>query len=68
MLTAGVVEKYRIVQNDARVAGQHTAVGRTRSGNEVLIQKDFLACTFKILTRVHRAPLLRRLFRAEARR
>ena len=30
--------------------GQHVAVGTTRSGNEILIQKDFTACSFKILT------------------
>ncbi len=50
MLGADVVKNYRIVQNDARASGQHVVVGRTRSGNEVKLQKDFLACSFKILT------------------
>lgn len=50
MLTPEVVKNYRIIQNDARAAGQHVSAGKTRSGNEVLIQKDFYACSFKILT------------------
>jgi nickel-dependent lactate racemase len=50
MLGGEVVERYRIVQNDARAAGQHVPVGTTRSGNRILIQRDFAACSFKILT------------------
>lgn len=50
MLGGDVVSRYRIVQNDARAAGAHVAVGTTRSGNEILVQKDFVACTFRILT------------------
>jgi lactate racemase len=50
LLGEGVVARYRIVQNDARASGEHVAVGTTRSGNEILIQKDFARCSFKILT------------------
>jgi nickel-dependent lactate racemase len=50
MLGEDVVSRYRIVQNDARASGEHVAVGTTKSGNEILIQKDFAACSFKILT------------------
>jgi nickel-dependent lactate racemase len=50
MLGAEVVRNYRIVQNDARKEGDHVLVGKTKSGNEVRIQKDFIACSFKILT------------------
>jgi nickel-dependent lactate racemase len=50
MLGLDVVGSYRIVQNNARSPADHMAVGTTRSGNEIRIQKDFLACSFKILT------------------
>jgi nickel-dependent lactate racemase len=50
MLTGEVVKNYRIIQNDARAEGQHVVAGTTRSGNVVKIQKDFFACSFKILT------------------
>lgn len=50
MLGRKIVESYRIIQNDARAQGQHVPVGVTKSGNEVKIQKDFLACTYKIIT------------------
>jgi nickel-dependent lactate racemase len=50
MLGEDVVSRHRIVQNDARAAGEHVAVGTTRSGNEILVQKEFAACSFKILT------------------
>jgi len=50
MLGREIAAAYRIVQNDARAPDAHVPVGVTRSGNEVKIQKDFLACSFKILT------------------
>jgi nickel-dependent lactate racemase len=50
MLGEAVVSGYRIVQNDARAAGAHVAVGTTRSGNEILVLREFAACSFKILT------------------
>ena len=50
LLGKDIVASYRIVQNDARAPADHAAVGTTSSGNEIRIQKDFLACTFKILT------------------
>jgi nickel-dependent lactate racemase len=50
MLGAEIVASYRIVQNDARARDDHVSVGVTRSGNNVKIQRAFLACSFKILT------------------
>jgi nickel-dependent lactate racemase len=50
MLGAEIVKNYRIIQNDARAEGQHVTAGTTKSGNVVKIQKDFYACSFKILT------------------
>ncbi|MGA2477421.1 MAG: nickel-dependent lactate racemase [Spirochaetia bacterium] len=50
MLGKDIVASYRIVQNNARADGEHASVGVTRSGNDVRIQKDFLACSYKILT------------------
>ncbi len=50
MLGQRIVDEYRIVQNDARARGIHERVGITRGGNEILIHKDFLSCSFKILT------------------
>jgi nickel-dependent lactate racemase len=50
MLGTEIVSSYRIVQNDARARDKHLAVGVTRSGNTLRIHKDFLACSFKILT------------------
>ena len=50
MLGKEIVASYRIVQNDARARDEHVSVGVTRSGNTVKIQRDFLACSFKILT------------------
>ncbi|MDR1932824.1 MAG: nickel-dependent lactate racemase [Spirochaetales bacterium] len=50
MLGGEIVKNYRIIQNDARAAAEHVTAGTTKSGNEVKIQKDFFACSFKILT------------------
>lgn len=50
MLGGDVARRYRIVQNDARANGRHALVGTTASGNGIHILKDFLACSFKILT------------------
>ncbi|MGA2639533.1 MAG: nickel-dependent lactate racemase [Spirochaetia bacterium] len=50
MLGREIAESYRIVQNDARAPDAHVTVGVTRGGNELKIQKDFLARSYKILT------------------
>jgi len=50
MLGVDIVRRYRIIQNDARAPHAHTKVGVTISGNEIRLQKDFLACSFKIIT------------------
>ncbi len=50
MLGEEVVGRYRIIQNDARAENAHASVGVTSSGNEIKLLKDFLACSFKILT------------------
>ncbi len=50
MLGGDIVNRYRIIQNDARATNAHATVGVTSRGNEIKIQKDFLACSFKIIT------------------
>ncbi len=50
MLTREVVDSYRIVQNDARAKGRHVSMGTTSTGNEILLDKDFVNVSFKILT------------------
>ena len=45
-----VFENYRIVTHDARDTASLVAVGHTTSGNEVLLNAEFVACTAKILT------------------
>ncbi len=50
MLGADIVRTYRIVQNDARAVDQHEGVGTTRRGTIVKIHREFLHCSFKILT------------------
>ena len=50
MLGEKIVGTYRILQNDARAEGQHEAVGKTRRGTIIKIHREFLRCSFKILT------------------
>jgi nickel-dependent lactate racemase len=50
MLGGEIVDSYRIIQNNARAHDEHVLVGVTKSGNEIKIQKDFLACSFKVIT------------------
>lgn len=42
--------RFRVVQNDARDAGDHATVGRSRSGNDIRIHRELLDCDLKILT------------------
>ena len=50
MLGDEVVERYRIVQNDANDRASHRAIGQTRSGNEIEMLQAFLDCDVRILT------------------
>ena len=50
MLTDGIVDKYRIVQNDCHDRASHTLLGATASGNDIWIHKDFVKCDVRILT------------------
>ncbi|MCX5645354.1 MAG: nickel-dependent lactate racemase [Phycisphaerae bacterium] len=50
MLGGEIVEKFRIVQNDANDRDLHAPVGTTASGNEVWIHKEYLRCDVRILT------------------
>jgi nickel-dependent lactate racemase len=45
-----IVEKFRIVQNDAYDRDAHVAVGATADGNQVRIHKEYLGCNVRILT------------------
>lgn len=50
MLGAEVVERFRIVQNDARAEGQHILLGETSSGNAIWLLREFVECDVHILT------------------
>jgi nickel-dependent lactate racemase len=50
MLGREVVERYRIVQNDASDAQSHEFVGTTKSGNDISVHKEYLGCNVRILT------------------
>ena len=50
ILGESVVDKYTIIQNDATDSPSHELVGRTTTGNDVYIHRDFLACDVKIPT------------------
>jgi lactate racemase len=50
MLGDELVERYRIVQNDAFDRGTQTHLGATTSGNEVWLNSELVRCELKILT------------------
>jgi nickel-dependent lactate racemase len=50
MLGERVVDRFRIVQNDAHDRDSHALAGTTVSGNEVWIHKEYLRCDVRILT------------------
>jgi nickel-dependent lactate racemase len=50
MLGSAIVERYRIVQNDAHDRDSHVFVGRTNSGNDVWIHREFVECDARIPT------------------
>ncbi len=50
MLGDDIVDRYRIVQNDANDRGSHVLVGRTASGNDVWIHREFVQCDVRIPT------------------
>jgi nickel-dependent lactate racemase len=50
MLGGGIVQRYRIVQNDATDPDSHRMVGTTRSGNDIYLNEEYLKCDAKILT------------------
>lgn len=50
MLGKEIVERFRIVQNDARNRNSHILMGRTKSGNDIWIDKEFVRCDRHILT------------------
>ena len=50
MLGSELVDRYRIVQNDAFDASTQIALGRSTFGHEIWINREFLDCDVKILT------------------
>jgi nickel-dependent lactate racemase len=50
MLSADIVNRYRIVQNDANDRRAHVLVGTTSTGNDVWLEREFVACDARILT------------------
>jgi nickel-dependent lactate racemase len=45
-----VVDRFRIVQNDAHDRESHVLVGTTRRGNDVWLHREFMACDVRIPT------------------
>ena len=50
MLGDEIVDRFRIVQNDANNRDSHVRVGKTSSGNEVWIHREFVECDVRIPT------------------
>ena len=50
MLGDGIVERLRIVQNDARAEDAHVRVGETPGGNTIWLLREFVECDVHILT------------------
>jgi nickel-dependent lactate racemase len=50
MLGDQIVDRFRIVQNDALDHSTHARVGTTRSGNEIWLHKEYVECDVRILT------------------
>jgi len=50
MLSAEIVDGYRIVQNDALDVATQVRVGQARRGHDIWLNREFVACDVKILT------------------
>ena len=50
MLGDEIVDRYRIVQNDAGDLASHVFVGTTITGNHIWIHREFVGCDARILT------------------
>ena len=50
MLGDEIVDRYRIVQNDANGRESHVMVGRTSKGNDIWLHGEYVKCDVKILT------------------
>jgi lactate racemase len=50
MLGQEIVQRFRIVQNNATDRDSHSPVGTTSGGNEVWIHQEYLRCDMRILT------------------
>lgn len=50
MLGEDIVDRFRIVQNNAFDGETQAYVGKTRRGNEVFLNREFFECDLKILT------------------
>ena len=50
MLGDEIVDRYRIVQNDAHDRDSHVLVGTTTSGNDVWLHREFVQCDVRIPT------------------
>lgn len=50
ILGVNVVNDYKIIQNNATDYESHVCVGRTYSGNDVWLNKDYVSCSIRIAT------------------
>lgn len=50
MLGDEIVNRFRIIQNDAQDRRSHTLVGTTKSGNDIWLHTEYIRCDVRILT------------------
>jgi len=50
MLGDEILDRFRIIQNDAQERHSHTLAGTTKSGNDIWIHTELLECDVRILT------------------
>jgi len=50
MLGERIVEDFKIIQNNASDRASHLEVGKTSSGNQIWLHKDYINCNFRIST------------------
>jgi nickel-dependent lactate racemase len=50
MLGSEIVNRFRVIQNDAGDRDSHILVGTTKSGNDIWLHKDYVQCDVRVLT------------------
>jgi nickel-dependent lactate racemase len=50
MLGRSIIDRFRIIQNDAQDEESHVLVGTTKNGNDIWINREFVECDVRIAT------------------